>query len=330
MNPTNRKDPEGPDGEQVVAQLLRLAGARPAAPADAESRVRAAVHAEWRGGFAARRQRRRILWITGALAAAAAVVVFVGVRRAGPGPSEGLRIATVTRVVGSLKGLAVGSPIQEGMEIETGPTDRAAFLLSDGTALRIDHETRLRLLPGPALELSRGAVYVETGPRANGSGTLEIRTSLGTVRDIGTRFEVRLRDEAMQVSVREGLARLDRDGGTHEAGVGSQLIAEKDGAVTTRATPIHGPQWDWILLVAPAFEIEGHDLGEFLDWVARENGWRVQFVDPAIAARAATTVLHGSVQGLRPDEAPGAVLPTCGLRHRIEGDTMLIEVAENP
>jgi len=326
MKPENRN-------EEEIAKLLQLAGTRPAAPADAESRVRAAVLAHWRAGLAPRRgwQRwQRTLWITGALAAAAALVVFVGIRQTGPGPSEGPRIATLTRVVGSMQGLTLGAPISAGMEIETGPADRAAILLSDGTALRIDHETRLRLLPGPAIELSRGAVYAETGPHAKDSGALEIRTSLGTVRDIGTRFEVRLRDAAMQVSVREGLARLERDGGTHEAGVGSQLIADIGGSVTAREVPVHGPQWDWILLVAPAFDIEGRTLGEFLDWAARENGWRVQFVDPAIAGRAVTTILHGSVQGLRPDEAPAAVLPTCGLRHRIEGDTMLIETAVNP
>ncbi len=323
MQPENRN-------EEEIAKLLRLAGTRPAAPAGAESRIRAVVHAQWRADLAVRRGRQRTFWITGALAAAALLVVFVGIRRAGPGPAERPRIATLTRVVGSLKGLSAGSPIPEGMEIETGPADRAALLFSDGTSLRIDHETRLRLLPGPAIDLSRGAVYVETGPRAKESGALEIRTSMGTVSDIGTRFEVRLRDEAMQVSVREGLARLERDGDTHEAGVGSQLIAEKGGAVTARAVPVHGPQWDWTLLVAPAFEMEGRTLGEFLDWAARENGWRVQFADPAIAGRAATTILHGSVQGLRPDEAPAAVLPACGLRHRIEGDTMLIEVAKNP
>jgi hypothetical protein len=91
---------------------------------------------------------------------------------------------------------------------------------------------------------------------------------------------------------------------------------------------IQGPQWDWILEAAPPFELDGSTLAAFLAWVEREDGRPVRFADPALEARAATTILHGSAAGLRPDQALAAILPTCGLRHRIEGETFLIETAE--
>jgi hypothetical protein len=80
--------------------------------------------------------------------------------------------------------------------------------------------------------------------------------------------------------------------------------------------------------VAPEFELEGHTLGEFLDWAAAEHGLRVEFEDPAVRPRAVATVLHGSVRGMDPDEALDTVLPTCGLRHSLRDDVLLIARTE--
>ena len=66
-------------------------------------------------------------------------------------------------------------------------------------------------------------------------------------------------------------------------------------------------------------------LAEYLDWITRETGWRVEYAEPAIARDASTIVLHGSITGLRPDQTPLAVLPTCGLRHRMTDGTLTIE-----
>jgi hypothetical protein len=38
-----------------------------------------------------------------------------------------------------------------------------------------------------------------------------------------------------------------------------------------------------------------------------------QYEDPDMQDRVQRTVLHGSIDGLTPDEALAAVLPTCGL-----------------
>jgi hypothetical protein len=36
-------------------------------------------------------------------------------------------------------------------------------------------------------------------------------------------------------------------------------------------------------------------------------------------------VVHGSVEGLTVEEALATVLPSCGLRHRVEGDRILLQ-----
>jgi hypothetical protein len=144
------------------------------------------------------------------------------------------------------------------------------------------------------------------------------------VRDIGTRFEVRLREGGLLVSVREGLATFVHADRSFAAPAGTRLRVEADGDVATRPIPAQGPDWDWVMTIAPGFDIEGRMLGEYLDWVAGETGWRVEFDDTSIGRDAAAIILHGSVAGLRPDETPAAVLPTCGLRHRLAGGTLFI------
>jgi len=148
---------------------------------------------------------------------------------------------------------------------------------------------------------------------------------MGLVRDVGTQFEVRLEGNELRLSVREGVANLIRAGQTFAAPAGTRLLVRTGGAVETHAVPRQGPEWDWVLAIAPRFDLEGRTLAEYLDWITRETGWRVEYAEPAIARDASTIVLHGSITGLRPDQTPLAVLPTCGLRHRLTDGTLTIE-----
>ena len=66
-------------------------------------------------------------------------------------------------------------------------------------------------------------------------------------------------------------------------------------------------------------------LSVFLDWVAREGGWTIRFADEALRRSAPSIVLRGSIDGLTPEQALEAILPTCGLTHRIANGTVTID-----
>ncbi len=334
--PGRREDIEA-NPDDPIARLLRLAGPRPAAPDAAAARVRSAVHAHWRETVRIRR-RRGISRIAAPLAVAAALTLTLGIAlrlRAPIAPPDAM-VATVVRSEGRVLPLdaraprgeaeiATGTAIRAGAGLRTGPHARAALRLSAGASVRLDTGTRLRLIAPAVLELLEGAVYVDSGARPSGSPSIEIRAALGRVRDVGTLFEVRLAGGEMRLSVREGSAALARDERLHTAAAGTRLRVDARGAVTSDAIPLQGPEWDWTLAVAPPFDLEGRTLRDYLDWLARETGWRVRYADASISAGAPTITLHGSISGLRPDETPGVVLPTCGLLHRLEGGTLLVE-----
>lgn len=322
----------GPEEGEIIARLLRLAGPRPDAPQEAKERVKAFVHARWRERLKARRRRRGLGWFAGSLAAAAIVLLIVGLgsRRGAVAPLASAEPAgTLVLGVGVVRGPAgaivhEGDGIPLGASLETAGDARAALHLLSGATVRLDSATRITLEGLSALGLERGRIYVDSGGRTGERGDLEIRTGIGVVREMGTRFEVRVQDRELRVRVRQGAVNVEREARSHEILPGAELTVDEAGGTKMGTVPLYGPLWSWILDVAPEFRLEGRTLGEFLEWVSSETGLRVRFAGELIEREAAGIVLHGSIAGLRPDQAPDAVLPTCGLISRVVGDTLVV------
>ena len=323
-------------GTDPIAELVRLAGARPAVPRERALRVEAAVREAWAEAAGLRQRRRVAGWVAAAsLAAALALALGLGFwqRAAPPAPD----VATVERVSGRVSGgaelgereeggpLIAGAAVAAGASVATADDGRAALRLLDGPSLRLDVDTRLTLLAPDRVRLTAGAVYVDS----QGGRPVTVETPWGEVEERGTQFEVRLLQarlagEAVRVRVREGAVELAAEDRSWQAGAGGELLLTAGGELTRGVVPFHGHAWQWVQEIAPTFEIEGRTLGEFLAWVARETGWQVRWSESAAAPRALANVLHGSVDGLPPEQALAAVLPTCGLAHRLDGGTVVV------
>jgi ferric-dicitrate binding protein FerR (iron transport regulator) len=334
MSDPTRGPGEPPGTDDPVARLIKQGGARAAAPDDRRARVRRSVHDLW-SGMVRRDRRRRLLLISARLAAALAIVAGAGVWMWRQKLPAGAPAATVERAEGSVRlqdgSIAgTGHVLPAGARVTTASDGRAALRLIGGASVRLDIATELWLVSPRVLELRRGAVYVDSGARAADDPLLEITTAFGRVRDVGTQFEVRLANDRLRLSVREGAASLAHDGRLYSVPGGTSLRMDGSGAVETGTVGPRGEEWDWTLAVAPPFDLEGRTLRDYLAWLSRETGWKVEYADPSIAAGAGDVILHGSTAGLRPDQTPDAVLPTCGLRHRLDGATLTLARADDP
>jgi ferric-dicitrate binding protein FerR (iron transport regulator) len=329
------------DAEQEqIARLLRFAGPRLAVPDERAMRVKAAVHVEWEDSIRARQRRRAYLWAGTGLAAAAVLALAVGLtlRFAPDAPlAPPQLVATLEAATGSVRHLqsvdaagdpgarlAPGDTVFSGTAVRTEPGTRAALRLAGGPSLRLGYGTLVRFTSPSDLILETGRIYIDAGAPGESESSISVRTPFGLVEDIGTQFEVDIRDQGIKVRVREGLVTLDHEDRVFEAPAGVELTMDDDGDLTRGPVPIFGPQWDWILEIAPPFELEGSRLETFLGWVARETGWEMHYADSELQRATAGTILHGSIAGLRPDQALEAVLPTCGLVFREEGGTVTI------
>jgi ferric-dicitrate binding protein FerR (iron transport regulator) len=316
------------DPDQSTIRLLRLSGTRPPVPAARADRVRAAVHAEWKSSIRRRAVRRRLVFVSVMFAVLSAGAVLLNrpwiVVDPRTDPVTGEDIAVVERIDGGTAGFSLNDVVRSGDWIETDDKTRVALRFLDGTSLRLDAGSRLRPLAPAVVELSRGAVYIDTGPE---SGRFEVRTALATARDIGTQFEVRVIDESVRLRVRTGAVELTDRGRSLTGREGTEIMWSGAGVVSRSIVP-HGPDWEWTALVAPPMHIEGVALADFLARVGREHGIRVRYADPRLHREAEAIILHGSVDGLSWPDAVDVAIRTSGLRHRLESASLLVLRAE--
>lgn len=317
-----------------IAALLRAAGTRPSATAQAMAEVRAAVESEWRATVAARRRRRSVVaWA----AAASVAVAAVGIGLVRPLlQSEPQLVASLTRVVGTVEQsrgdgrwtpLAPDGAIESGTSLRTARDGRVALHLASGVELRLDSRTLVVLEDPARARLAAGAVYVDAGLAAGAaSPEFELDTPAGRVAHLGTQYEARILDGGLRIGVREGRVRLSRASGGLVGAAGESLTIRGDVVARASLAPT-AAEWNWLDEVTPPFDIEGRSVEDFLVWAARQTGRTIVYESPDAARQARGVTLRGTVQGLAPDDAVRAVLATTSLAPEIGVEHIRIEAA---
>lgn len=324
-NPTPELDEAG------LRRLLEAAGPRPEIPPGELATIKGSFRRDWRELVDRRAgARRRFGWKTAvpmALAATLAVALAVGFWWRGlQPPVDAAVVATVEVAEGEARAeggrVEVGRELVGGARLQTLESDAAPRLsvrLTGGQSVRLDAGTRLRLVSATLLELERGAVYVDSPP---GTGSLEVRTGLGNVRDIGTQFEVRV-NGGLRVRVREGSVEVERGEAHLSAVAGEELTVGSDGSIDRRAIAGWAEAWDWVVAAAPPFE--GGSFEAYLDWLSRETGWRVRFADDELARSVSGMPLKGKITHLAADESVHVVLPAYGFEYRLAEGVLTVE-----
>ena len=221
--------------------------------------------------------------------------------------------------------MSVGDTLEPGADLST-PSDGGMTLgLAPGQSVRLDAGSALRLLEHDTLELGRGAVYVDSHRSGESDPPpITVRTGLGSFREVGTQFEVRLTSEGARVRVREGQVAFDGAQDAMEVVAGHEMEVNYRGEVRRGAIDPASSEWGWIGELTPMMAIDGRPALQFLDWVARERGLELEFQDVDLLAAAAGTTLAGSIEGMTLDQALDAVLPTCGMTYRIQDGTLTV------
>jgi ferric-dicitrate binding protein FerR (iron transport regulator) len=307
--------------EQRIEALLQQVGPRIAPPEDLTRQVREAVRSEWRQTVAERARAHRVRVL--AAAASFAALTTIGVTATLMNFTPPAAMAIVTRIEGEVRGdagwldaardLTADAVVHIGDEIVTAADAHAAFHIDEGLSLQLDENSQVRLVDDDRLVLERGAVYVASDLAAARSATFTVATRNGTVRHIGTQYEVRTVPAGVQVSVREGRVVVDTDGALHEGKAGERIAIDNDGAVKRTTLARNDPHWRWIERDVPSFDIENQSLDDFLSWFSRQTGRQVAFASPEAAQAARATILRGSIEGLEPQAALAAVLATTEL-----------------
>lgn len=128
-------------------------------------------------------------------------------------------------VVVGLGLLGLGSALLPAGDVSTAIGERRQMTLADGSSLLLDAGTSLDIEITPQhrrLRLHRGALHVAVAP--DPARPFEVIAAGGTTRALGTAFEVRRRDDDVQVAVTEHAVRVSyRDGSSRTVQSGQSL-----------------------------------------------------------------------------------------------------------
>jgi ferric-dicitrate binding protein FerR (iron transport regulator) len=189
--------------------------------------------------------------------------------------------------------------------------------------LRLAPQTKLTFAAADRATLEAGAVYFDSEGGAT-AARVEVRTPLGTVRDVGTQFVARLAAERLEVGVRDGRVAIARAADSIDVQPGERVSVSR-GADTPRRGQIatFGADWDWAEGLAPPFAIDRRPLTDFLRWVEAQTGRTLAFADAASEQAARDTVLSGSID-LPPLQKLAAVIATTDLDYELDGQRIVI------
>jgi ferric-dicitrate binding protein FerR (iron transport regulator) len=320
--------------EHDIEQVLKAAGRRDPVPAPIEREAREHLRREWRAIVAERRGARRRNTVFAMAASVVAAVVGLWLVASQQGAVGGI-VGTMAVALNDVrvrdgwlqgwKPAPAGLELESGQTLETGPDGRAGIEIAGIASVRLDHGTRVRLAAADRLAIERGTLYVDAGLERPGESRLLVETPAGIVRHVGTQYEVRIDGPAVRLRVREGrIEWRSRSGDVQRGQAGEQLTIAANGDVARQPSPGYGDSWEWIGSTAPAIDIEGRPLTQFLAWAGRELGREVVFATPEVRREAASIVVHGSVARLTPREALDAVLATTSVRGSLDDGQIVV------
>ncbi len=335
MTDERRRSKSG--GEDPVASALRAAGPRPDPPVDAEARIREQVERTWNDYSRARRQRRRRARVAGLGVAAS---VLVGVALAGWAwwnsgeQSDAALVATITRARGLVsvgRGAEEtparrGQSVGEGAVLKTAMGSGLALALPQDAFARVDEGTTLRIESESRLYLEKGRVYVDTGETGR---SVEVGSAFGTVRDIGTQYEVTCTDEALRVRVRDGLVEVETLDDRATLRRGEAAESKAGGTITRSPIAPHDVSWRWLRRDAALPLERPLTVAALVRWFAREEGYRVEYTSARAEERAAEATLEGDLSALPRDELLELALSATSFTAARQRDRIVISLPDS-
>ena len=319
--------------EHSLARLLKLSGERETPSSQATAHAHTAALEVWNASLRQERSayRRRMLSRIAAVLGIALIGAVTWISFA-----QRASLRSVAHVVTAVGETVIVNSDDEPMSIASGATvparaqlrtrkGRAALSVGDSLSLRMNVDSTLRFDGENEITLLSGAIYVDSGGLSANSH-LRILTPAGEVRHTGTQYQVAVTGQVTQIKVREGrvqLSEVNGDGAIHIV-AGEEIRVDESGAISRRAVPPFGPDWEWASTLATPIDIDNRPLTEFLAWIVREHGWQLRYASAAEERAAQAIRLHGSAQGKTPAETLRRVSLITGLAMHVEDGVLLV------
>ena len=319
------------ESEKSFEDLLGRTSPRRAPTTDDTEAAKDAVHAEWLVVIHKRKRLRRFASFAAAASILFALATIINVTNT-PFVKQP-QVASINQSLGSIYVLgeqsrlqATGnlSSISAGQTIVTGKESGLGLAWGSGGSLRIDADSRVTFVSTTVIKLESGRVYFDS---MNLEAQFEVHTEHGVVTHLGTQYMSSVSAQSLSVSVREGSVSVD--------GLYYDEIAEARQRLTLTGSARpevlnispFGDEWAWVEATAPPTSFDGKTIFEFLQWVARETGFEIEFENASVETVARTSFLSGDVDS-EPRVALRQRLLTTDLDYDLEFEKGVIHIVE--
>lgn len=197
---------------------------------------------EWTRLNAARTRRRRFVTVSATLALAAMVLLVVqfstgrGVRPPPRRPVAATLSSATGAVIVETQPFAndvptptAGTVIRATRIVRTNPGVFATLTLANGTSVRVEESTRVRLLSAQEIELFDGRITIDATAVAEDESPLQIRTARAAVSAAAGRFQVSLKVGRLEVRMIEGEADVSSGSQTVHVARQGVVVVEPNG-----------------------------------------------------------------------------------------------------
>ena len=159
--------------------------------------------------------------------------------------------------------------------IKTNEDSFASIVFSDQSELRINQNTILKVDGLENIQLASGEVYFDADNAIQSH--MKINTDFGSITHIGTRYAVKVKNNELQVAVRNGKVNLEKNNDQQIIDGGNKISMSSSGAITKSTIQRHDPSWNWATKASQPFEGQNKTLHDYIVWFAHENGYEVDW-----------------------------------------------------
>ena len=159
--------------------------------------------------------------------------------------------------------------------IKTNEDSFASIVFSNQSELRINQNTILKVDGLENIQLASGEVYFDADNAIQ--SRMKIDTDLGSVTHIGTRYAVKVKNNELQVAVRNGKVNIEQNNSQQTISGGNKIQLSSSGAISKTRIQKHDNSWNWTTKASQPFEGQNKTLHDYIVWFAHENGYEIDW-----------------------------------------------------
>lgn len=234
-----------------------------------------------------KKNRRKLNWLFGAIAGVIILMALLAITPLLFPAQKPSAVATIMLAQGDFyrnkHPSHSAATLYQGDTFNTADNSQANIALNNTATITLDENTALTLLDH-GIQLHAGRVYIDASAQ---NTSVTVVTPFGEITDIGTQYEVRVTQQALHITMREGTAKITTPTqviyASTSADLGDSLTLDHTGNPQTQHVAKSDEYWQWTLNTEADFNLYDASAHELLQWASRMTGKKVIYASEALA-----------------------------------------------